>query len=688
MLGHDPLSTRPLSDVAAGSAPAALPFTPSPSVSQSAPSAKKQLGYAFVATNLLLTTLAAVTTTVVRESLAFGPQQKRPVVAEQFVNNTVLGIPSAAVSLPFIQQQDESAPGPKRQVFIADPPPRLIGKTLPDYAPSGDVLYDSAPASKAAVYAENRPSQLTTGIPTGSAAETPFVQRLDQSAPRSRYNVSGPLLPGRSAAPTVVDQPVGQRLDSSAPVGKSAVYAENRPSQLTTGIPVEQVVSIPQGVQVYDSAPAIKAAVYAENKSSQLTTGIPYIAPFTAGALSESAPSIKGAVSSLTTPNLLETTLAIAAQEIPVGRQLDQSAPPPKVATPAPLFPTRPEQPAGVTPDALPIGQVLSDSAPYPKRPVVAENRSSQLTLGIPVAVVNPLPIGQPLYGSAPPPKYSVQVDIYQNILPIGLPPGLPVWADFDAAPSVKYQPKVDVYPNLLATTLAPVVQAIPVGQRLFDSAPPPPYRVVAQNYSSALTTGIPLVALPVGQQAFESIARQKYEVVAENRSSILTTGIPVISPPEIPLGLPVDTSQFMPKYAVQVDVYPNTLILDIPPPVVVPPTETLPVGGGGGGGRIYYKGKPGKDAAWLLNKMLDDVVAEVMYRDIQQGGTEEEKARAAKLVRSYAEDRKADIPVKVDWIALEADANRVGQMLSIWRRIELVKRRRKSEEEWLFFED
>lgn len=108
--------------------------------------------------------------------------------------------------------------------------------------------------------------------------------------------------------------------------------------------------------------------------------------------------------------------------------------------------------------------------------------------------------------------------------------------------------------------------------------------------------------------------------------------------------------------------------------PPYVPPLP--PEGGGGGTGGSWGPkwpqsrwGRTGEDKK--VRKLLDDVAAEVMYRDLIETP---DAAKAAKLVKPYAETKKVAIPRPevINWEAVEMDAARVGQLFSLWRKREL----------------
>lgn len=108
--------------------------------------------------------------------------------------------------------------------------------------------------------------------------------------------------------------------------------------------------------------------------------------------------------------------------------------------------------------------------------------------------------------------------------------------------------------------------------------------------------------------------------------------------------------------------------------------------GGGGGGGRIWYQGqKPrGKRQTLgdLANRLIDETLAEELYRDIRAAG---EGETVAKAVKPHAESRAAEPPPEaIDWDALARDAAAVGALLQTWRRIERQREIDEDDEDWL----
>jgi hypothetical protein len=174
-----------------------------------------------------------------------------------------------------------------------------------------------------------------------------------------------------------------------------------------------------------------------------------------------------------------------------------------------------------------------------------------------------------------------------------------------------------DVFPNLLVTTLAVVALGLPLSagradasapavkapvqvdylfrpltlginpnaaiQRLGESAPITKYAVQVDVYPNLQDTTLKPTppSIPPGVPLDTSQLQLKYQVQLDQpMGSPLTLGIATLPIP-LPLGLPVDVSQFMGKFEVtDSGTYTNILILGIPP--APPPAPPAAVGGHG----------------------------------------------------------------------------------------------------------
>lgn len=201
------------------------------------------------------------------------------------------------------------------------------------------------------------------------------------------------------------------------PQQKYAVWAENRSSSLTTGIPAGAI--IPQGKALPDVVSARKFAVQVDGYPNlQITTfSLPALAPAIVIDLStvEKRPSI--AVEQIQRPL---TLVAIAAIPIPPGLQIGNSSPP-KYAVQAQQSPTL----IRVTlPDFAPIGTQLQDHETKPHYEVLAL-ATPNLTLSTLIPPAGALPIGNQLSDSAwTDYEHNVtQIDDFQSLLALNPPP-------------------------------------------------------------------------------------------------------------------------------------------------------------------------------------------------------------------------------------------------------------------------
>ena len=115
------------------------------------------------------------------------------------------------------------------------------------------------------------------------------------------------------------------------------------------------------------------------------------------------------------------------------------------------------------------------------------------------------------------------------------------------------------------------------------------------------------------------------------------------------------------------------------PPPVVVPVVHQR-----GGRPRPGRKEKQLPNQYKLLEEMVDEVSAELAYKQIQQTAPVEVKQAAKAIVKPYVEVTKANA---VDWQSLEDDANRVGKLLEIWATEQRRLKQLLDEDEWLMWE-
>lgn len=116
----------------------------------------------------------------------------------------------------------------------------------------------------------------------------------------------------------------------------------------------------------------------------------------------------------------------------------------------------------------------------------------------------------------------------------------------------------------------------------------------------------------------------------------------------------------------------------------IVPTPDPVNMGLGGGGTGLGYD-RHRQDRK--LKKILDDVVAEVMYRDLVKTA---DAPKAAKLVKPFAESKRIAIPKPeaIDWQAVERDATRVRQLVSMWNALQRRREIHAADDEWLMLGD
>jgi hypothetical protein len=609
-------------------------YTPVPQFNQAQP--KAPIGYAFAAVNLLVTTLAVAITSLPpgKQLSESAPKQiVKTVACEQQRNTLAAGINPN----PRATAHSTSAPITKYHIPAGQPLSRPENTLGINPNPRATAHSTSAPITKYAVTVDHPPRpELTLGI-----NPNPSVRQLSDSAPTTPLKapvVAAQFLNydalGIPSAAALQIKPV----DLSAYQGKYQVVAEQPPRPLTLGI---------------NPNPSVKQ-------------------------LSDSSPAIKSQVSALTTPNLNTTTLGTPASPLNLpllalgdfGGQYKL-----KYAVVADQYINT----LVLGYDTLWPAWNDAESQQQPKAQVQADQYVNLLVLQSIQAPATPV---IPYDAGSVKPKYQIYADQPLRPLTLGINPNpLPLQLSA-SAPITKYAVTIDTTPNVSTQS---VVFTIPVGQQLSSSAPPPKYQVqLDQPLQTPLTLGINPNPR-AGQQSDSALsALAKWPVVADQFTNYLTLG--VTSPPvlALPLGLPVDISQWQGKFQIQNDVYQNILVLGIPNPTVSP-IVFGGTGGGGGSRRVPYRAKFGHDAAWLLDRALDNVVAEVMYKDLVQTDA---APKAAKLVKPFAKDRREAIPIQVDWQALERDAGRVGQLLSLWAKLQRQREWDADDEDWFLLGD
>lgn len=117
-------------------------------------------------------------------------------------------------------------------------------------------------------------------------------------------------------------------------------------------------------------------------------------------------------------------------------------------------------------------------------------------------------------------------------------------------------------------------------------------------------------------------------------------------------------------------------------------PTPTPGAGPGPGGGGWYPRGRwRRREHDLTLKKILEDVAAEVMYRELVD--TPEGK-KAAKIVKPFAETKKVEVPRPevVNWAAVEQDDDSTVRLAKLWRKWQMDREIEMADEEWFLMGD
>lgn len=124
------------------------------------------------------------------------------------------------------------------------------------------------------------------------------------------------------------------------------------------------------------------------------------------------------------------------------------------------------------------------------------------------------------------------------------------------------------------------------------------------------------------------------------------------------------------------------------------PATPSASGFGGGGAGidyqqqrrKLSLKERPHRH----LKKLLDEIGAEMLYRQLTgAAASDETQARAAKLVKPFSDDKKAEVPdaQAIDWAALERDAKRTASLVKLWLAQQHEQEILDEDDEFLFFQ-
>jgi hypothetical protein len=269
-------------------------------------------------------------------------------------------------------------------------------------------------------------------------------------------------------------------------------------------------------------------------------------------------------------PNLLATTLAVAALSVPPGQQSFASAPTirsqnsiDQIGSPLPIR-------AGAQSVPLPLGAAdlsFTVSAPAMKAEVRAEQYPNTLARGIPDAGFLPA-LAEELSASAPAIKGEVRADQFINNVLLGIPQTSPRLVIVTPTPQATRGPQVDRQINLLTTTLSTVASPfLPIGAAdLSNTLAAPSIRaeVRADQYVNTLALGIltPQARLPLVVEAPQA----KFAVQVDRYPNLNATTLAPAIIPLLPLGAQtVDASAPIQKtQTTSCDQYVNNLLLGL----------------------------------------------------------------------------------------------------------------------------
>lgn len=338
---------------------------------------KAQIGYAFVATNLLVTTLAVV----------------------------------AAATLPPGKQLSASAPEAKKQIQVDQPQTNLVRGINPN--PGARQQDASAPAIKAPIQNLSVPNTSVTTLSTPAAPLQ--IKPVDLSSYQKKYDVTVFQAPNILALGINPNPRATQESDSSSSLGQeNQVVAQQFLNYSTLGIPGPATLQIKP---VDTSQLQTKYQVTDYQQRNILALGIN---PNPASrALSDSTSALRR---SPVVADQFTNYLALGVNPNPVVRQQSDSAPWIK-------YQVQLDQPLqtpltlGINPN--PRALAVDASAPPPKAPIVALTTPNLLisTLYVPPAPLPPLPAFDSSQWQG---KLQVQVDVTPNMVLLGIPDAPP----------------------------------------------------------------------------------------------------------------------------------------------------------------------------------------------------------------------------------------------------------------------
>lgn len=353
--------------------------------------------------------------------------------------------------------------------------------------------------------------------------------------------------------------------------------------------------------------------------------------------LCDSAPQMRKQIGAVAlSVNLLLTTLVVWA----MARESLFYPPQQKYQVTTEL----PGRPATLGIPSRPRVAILDASAPQAKFQVTVEPYlGSPRDLGIPSAALVVRDAIQAPYQS----KYQVQADQFQNTLTLG------VALTFQARGTIStvFQGKFDVSADWPVNTAPLGVANVSPAWFDFDAVP----ALRSQNVADQFVNTLPLTSAPpppalLAREAFVTNFVPKYAVTVE--LPVRATGLPIPIPaaPPLPLGLEFQYTQLQTKYAVENDFYANILILGIPAPAPPQPSAAASAEPGRKLGRTRLTRIRQESEAEKLERRIEQGIlpkpanVEKLERDIAryQAKITEYRAKALALERAAAADTQA----------------------------------------------
>jgi hypothetical protein len=261
-------------------------------------------------------------------------------------------------------------------------------------------------------------------------------------------------------------------------------------------------------------------------------------------------------------PNLLISTLALAAVALPIGQQLFASAPQAKYQTQVDISPNTLLR--GI-PQPFPFNQFIQESS-KPRYAVTVDQYPNTILRGIP----QPFPLITP-DTQAVKQKWNVELDQYPNTVLRGIPQPFPFNQFIQESAKPRWNVELDQYPNLLLGPLALAGAALPPGYRTDFAEFQPKYAVQVDLTPNTILRGIPQ-PIPFNLFTWEE-TKPKYGTTVDQYPNLLLSTLALAQPAQPP-GYRTDFAEFQAKYNIELDTYPNTLLLGISTTSPLPPGQ------------------------------------------------------------------------------------------------------------------